>query len=168
MKFQTTFFRYITTAVAPATVLLGADSDPTTVYGTLGTAPTSPKASKFASAANIDNVISTRNNGQSAPTPVQRIAVAMCGPTGAASCTANLYAWDRGTAHWYLVNAAPVTLAQNTLAFFDAIAPCEHPQIQGDLGVAQSGTDYMLVVIPSGGPTAGQYSFTMTALLNTP
>jgi hypothetical protein len=168
MQFSKVFYRYVTSAAGPATIAIGADQDPTTVYGTEGTPPQNQSNPKLVSAANVDNGIGCRVNGQSAPVAVHRIAVAMCGPTGAASCTVNLYVWDALTMHWYLVNSSPVTLAQNTLTFIDAVSPCEPVPAGNSSGTSgsQGGVDYQLVVIPAGSPTAGVYSFAMAAILN--
>lgn len=163
MQFQKVFYRFVTTAAGFATVALGTDTAPTTAYGTPGAAPQAPGTK---SAANVDNVLSCRVNGISAPVACTRIAVCMVGPTGAASQNANLYVWDQGTAHWYLVNAAPISLVNNQLVFFDAVSPCEAPTTQGQT-ISQGGVDYMLVVAAST-PTAGQYLFAMSALLNVP
>ena len=171
MRFQRTFYRYVTTPNAQATVALGADSAPTTVYGTPGTPPSPPGA---ASAANVDNVVNTIPSGSRAPVPVSRIAVVMRGPASAANQNANLYVWDSGNQCWYLVNASPVALVNNQVLFFDAISPCEmvqnNQQTQGQVAQpnpSQGGVDYMLVVAASA-PTAGQYQFSMTPMLNTP
>jgi hypothetical protein len=170
VRFQKTFYRYVTTPDANATVLLGADSAPTTVYGTPGMPPSPPGK---AAAANVDNVLSAVPSGTRSPTPVSRVAVVMRGPTGAANQNANLYVWDSGNTCWYLVNAAPIALVNNQVLFFDALAPCEQPQnnqqTSGQLTApspSQGGVDYMLVVAAAA-PTAGQYQFSMTPILNT-
>ena len=171
MRFQRTFYRYVTTANAEATVLLGADSAPTTVYGTPGVAPSPPGATP---GANVDNVLNTRTCGVQSPFPISRIAVVMRGPTGAANQNASLYVWDSGNKCWYLVNASPVVLVNNQVLFFDAITPCEQPQnnqqTPGQIAApnpSQGGVDYMLVVAALT-PTAGQYQFSMTPMLNVP
>lgn len=170
MQFQKQFFRYVSAASAGdtnAVIAIGADSAPTTVYGTPGVppaaAPIPPTYGKITT-ANVDNVLACRI-GSALGVEVKRIAVAMCGPTGAAACTANLYVWDGLTQHWYLVNAAPVTLTQNEIAYFDAVSLCE--ALPGNpVAASLGGSDYMLVVIPNVSPTNGSYSFTMSACLN--
>jgi hypothetical protein len=166
MQFQKVFYRYVTTPDSNATVAMGADSAPTTVYGTPGTPPQGPGAK---AGANVDNVLSCRIVGASEGV-VQRIAVAMCGPTGAAAPTGNLYVWDASSQHWYLVNSAAVTLTLNEVVFFDAVSLCDLPPSTNSANgsVAQGGADYMLVVTAAQSPTAGQYSFSMSAVLNTP
>lgn len=159
MQFQRVFYRYVGSAGAQATVAMGADAAPTTVFGTPGTPPKDPSA---ASAANVDNVLSCRNGGSSTPAPVQAVAVAMCGPTGATSPTANLYVWDDATEHWYLLTASPVTLPQNEVVEIPVLAPCEGPPGSP----TQPGSDYMLVVIANGSPTSGQYSFAMAPVMS--
>lgn len=171
MQFGKVFYRYVTTPGGPATVAMGADSAPTTVFaGNAGGAQGKPPQNQYnpnlVPAGNVDNTISTRMNGQSAPVAVTRIGVTMLGPAGAALPTANLYVFDDGVGYWYLINAAPITLQLNQVVFFDALSICEPPP--GMTQVSQGGTDYMLVVIPNGSPTAGIYAFTMTALLGIP
>jgi hypothetical protein len=170
VRFQKVFYRYVTTAAAPATVQLGADSAPTTVYGTNGTPPSSPNT---APAPNVDNILFTTHHGASSPNPVQQIAVCMVGPTGAASQTAAIYVWDAGTLHWYQCGTTSPTLVQNQTIVFPAYSLCEAPQnnLQGSGspgGVqqpTQGGAAYMLVVAAST-PTAGQYLFAMTPILS--
>jgi len=165
MQFQQVFFRYVTTADVAATVEMGTDADPTSVYGTPGTPPTAPGG---AAAANVDNILSCRISGASAPVAVTRIAVATNGPTGATSPTGKLYVWDSASAHWYCLSAAPVALPLNQVVFFDALSPCELPPNTANGRTGQGGADYMLVVTKNVAPTAGQYSFAMTAIQNTP
>jgi hypothetical protein len=166
MQFQKVFYRYDTTPDVSATVAMGADSDPRSVYGTPGTAP-KLQTPGMAPGANVDNVLQCRTSSSSTASPVERIAVVMCGPNGATSPTGNLYVWDGSTQHWYLVNAAPVMLPQNQVVYFDALAPCEAPP-GSNAGVSQQGADYMIVVTKNVAPTAGQYSFAMSAVLGTP
>jgi hypothetical protein len=174
VQFQKQFFRYVT---APSfgdpnsVIALGADSAPTTAFGASGTppaaAPSPPTYGKITS-ANVDNILSCRI-GSSIGVDVKRIAVAQCGPSGAASSTANLYVWDGLTQHWYLVNASAVTLPNNQVVWFDAVSLCEgNPGNNGNATNASlGGADYMLVVIANAMPTAGSYSFAMSAQLNT-
>lgn len=168
MQFQTQFFRYVTTSAGNAVIALGADTDPRTAYGTPGAPPLqAPPKQGVVTTANQDNILSCRVNGVSAPVAVARIAVAMCGPTGAANQNANLYVWDQLSNHWYLMNASPIVLVQNQVLFFDALSLCEAPVRQGAQLTSQGGADYMLVVAAAT-PTAGQYSFVMSAMLNVP
>jgi hypothetical protein len=169
MHFQRVFYRYVTTPAGPATVAMGADSAPTTAYGTPGTAPVPQPPAK--SAANVDNVISCRNWGSAAPAPVNQIAVAMCGPSGATAPTANLYVWDDNTQHWYLLTATAVTLTDNEVILIPVAALAENLAQGGPQSASQTsnnGADYMLVVVAPGSPTAGQYSFAMSAVLSAP
>jgi hypothetical protein len=173
MQFHHVFYRYVTTAAAPAIVALGADTDPRTAYGTLGAPPVAqpinPNTGTVLSpptVPNVDNVLSSRITGVSAPAAVSRIAVCMVGPTGAANQNANLFSWDSLTGHWYLLNAAPIVLVQNQVLFFDAISLCEGVSNNQQLAT-QGGADYMLVVAAST-PTAGQYAFAMACMLNVP
>ncbi len=168
MQFQKVFYRYNTTPDANAIIVLGADSAPTTAYGTNGVPPAAAVAPGKVTAANVDNVLSCRRGDNSYSAEVKRIAVAMVGPTGAASQTANMYVWDGGTQHWYLVNATALTLVNNQVVFFDAVSLAELPiqqQKQGLPQPTQGGSDYMLVVSATT-PTAGQYLFAMSAQLN--
>jgi hypothetical protein len=171
LQFQKTFYRYVTTSVAPALVILGSDTAPTTVYGTNGAPPASPVANYIPATnatGNVDNILACRIIGSASQVAVTRIAAVMVGPTGAAAQNANLYVWDSGTQHWYLVNAAPVSMVQNQIVFFDAISLCEAPPNQpGGAPATQGGADYMLVVAAAT-PTAGQYAFSMSAILNVP
>jgi hypothetical protein len=175
VQFQKQFFRYVIAASAgdPNSVIaLGADSAPTTIFGTVGAppiAPPQPPTYGKITTPNVDNILSCRV-GSSIGVDVKRIAVAQCGPSAAASSTANLYVWDGLTQHWYLVNATPVTLPNNQVVWFDAVSLCEGNP--GNKGAATNaslgGADYMLVVIPNVSPTSGSYSFAMSAQLNVP
>jgi hypothetical protein len=166
VQFQKVFYRYVSSASGPATVAMGADSAPTTVYGTAGVPPAA-QTPTLKSAANVDNILSCRNWGSSAPAPVRQVAVALSGPTGATSPTANLYVWDGLTQHWYLVNASPVTIAPEAVTLIPVISPAENLALGGPPSNQQSnnGADYMLVLIANGSPTAGVYSIAMTAVL---
>jgi hypothetical protein len=173
MQFQHVFYRYVTTPTAPAIVALGADTDPRTAYGTPGAPPqylaTNPNTGTLLSpptSPNVDNVFSARMSGVAAPVGVTRIVVAMTGPTGAASQNANLFVWDSGTGHWFLVNASPLVLVVGQIVFFDAISLSEGPPNQQQTATG-GGADYQLVVAASGA-TAGQYAFVMGSMLNVP
>jgi hypothetical protein len=173
MHFQKTFYRYVGSASGPATVALGADSAPTTNYGTLGTPPAAPGST---SAANVDNILHSVGQSKNGD-PIERLAVAMIAPSGSPSQLANLYMWDGNSQHWVLLTSSSVALVPNQVTFFDIVASADpNPTTQppsttlpGSTGPATSGNpQFMLVVAATGGSPSGVYQFVMTSVLHQP
>jgi|SRR5580700_2262963 hypothetical protein len=152
MRLPTTFQRQKGgTSPPPA---LGSDAVPTT----------SPPAN------GTDNFLSCRTrdiNGW----PVQRIVA--CWTTTAGSPTAlngSLYLWEKATAHWYLVNATPVSMEPNQLYFFDVAAIAEPPANKANVlgsasnpgsGAGDAVIDALLVVSDPGAQVNGTFTIAM-------
>jgi hypothetical protein len=182
MKFPLTFLRNTTgTGGIPE---LGTDAAPTTAYGTPGTGPQPYKAN----VNNQDCVLMTAEYSRIA-VPFRRIAISMCGPSGATTLTATLYVWETTTQHWYALGATSgITLTNNEITLVDiptigetppnagpgqAQAPVQAQQpgmptslsagraAGGALSGGPGGAAFMLVVDDSGTPPAGTYQFGM-------
>jgi hypothetical protein len=171
MQFTKYFYRWANspTGAAPATVMLGADSSPTTIQGVVGTLPQA-QTPTLASAANVDNVMSVPGVSKNG-FPPQRVAVTVFGPTGLSGpLNASLYGFDSGSNHWFQLSPTLVAIQANQLAYFDAVAPLDPPQ-NAAAGLAfgsVGGVDYKLVVNGQTGVPTGTYEFAMGAVLTTP
>jgi hypothetical protein len=127
--------------------------------------------------------------------PFRRLALSMCGPSGATTLTATLYVWETTTQHWYMVTSASgITLKNNEVVLVDVPTIGETPPNAGPgqaqapvqaqqpgmptslspgraagaaLGGGPGGAAFMLVVDDSGSPTAGTYQFGMAPSFST-
>ena len=98
------------------------DASPATVYGTNGARPAPvPLGWQYGAAIPSgmqDNVLIGKQIDKNT-IPMRRLAVAFLGPTSALAQTADFYAWDELTEHWYKLNASAVTLTPGQISYLD-------------------------------------------------
>jgi hypothetical protein len=143
VRFHTTFTRI----KGGGTPVLGADTAPTT-------APPS----------NQDCVMSC-NVRDIAGWPVARIAAAWT-TTAAVPVALNgsLYIFEKSLAHWFLINATPLSMAPNQLCFFDVASLIEQVSNKGNVVAGQAtkqSIDVYLLMADPGAAVNGTYQIGM-------
>lgn len=110
--------------------------------------------------ANLDCATSVRPGDQNG-WPATRMIIAYVGPAGAPTITASLYAFERATQAYHLVQTA-VTLTSKQLTYVSIPSPANPPMNSNFQASFAGAVDFILLVTPPGGtPAVGAYVFAM-------